>query len=152
MKDFLKNASAEVVNQITEDSIQVAIKRTKVAITNLSVQVADKVATVKGEVNSDDDKRKVIEVVKGVKGISKVKHGIKVAGKEEAGEEDSEGIDNNVEAVYIVRAGDSLWAIAEKFYGDGTKWEKISEANQLMEKRGRNDLIHPGDELTIPAL
>ncbi|MEM9981085.1 MAG: LysM peptidoglycan-binding domain-containing protein [Bacteroidota bacterium] len=152
MKDFLKNTSQEVVNQITEDSIQVAIKRTKVAIQNLSIQVADKVATIKGEVSSEEDKKKIIEVVKGVKDINKVKHAIKVAGKEKAGEEDSEGIDNNVEAVYIVRAGDSLWAIAEKFYGDGSVWEKISEANQLMEKRGRKDLIHPGDELTIPAL
>ena len=30
---------------------------------------------------------------------------------------------------YDVQAGDTLWKIAEKFYGDGTAWEKILKAN-----------------------
>jgi nucleoid-associated protein YgaU len=31
---------------------------------------------------------------------------------------------------YTVASGDSLWAIAEKVYGDGSRWTDIYEANQ----------------------
>lgn len=49
---------------------------------------------------------------------------------------------------YTVKAGDSLSKIAQREYGDGSKWRAIYEAN-----RGTitdPDLIHPGQELTIP--
>lgn len=152
MFDFLKNASDEAVQQIMEDSAKKAIKDTGVNVEDLSVKIEDGVATVRGAVDSEDDKRTVIDAVKGVKDIKKVRHALKVEGNEEEGEEDSEGLDNGVQAVYVVRPGDSLWLIADKFYGNGSIWEKISEANNLMEKRGRKDLIHPGDEIIVPKL
>jgi LysM repeat protein len=31
---------------------------------------------------------------------------------------------------YVVRAGDSLSAIAQKFYGDANRWKEIWEANK----------------------
>ena len=49
---------------------------------------------------------------------------------------------------YTVVAGDSLSKIAKKFYGDGTKWKRIFEANRETVKNP--DLIHPGQVLTIP--
>ena len=50
---------------------------------------------------------------------------------------------------YTVKSGDSLSKIAKHFYGDGSKWHQIYEANQ--DKIKNPDLIHPGQELTIPA-
>jgi nucleoid-associated protein YgaU len=50
---------------------------------------------------------------------------------------------------YTVKSGDSLSKIAKHFYGDGNKWHKIYEANR--DKIKNPDLIHPGQELTIPA-
>ncbi|OBI09821.1 lectin [Mycolicibacter nonchromogenicus] len=47
---------------------------------------------------------------------------------------------------YTVVAGDTLWAIAERFYGDGSKYPQIAEASGI----ANPDLIHPGQELTIP--
>lgn len=47
---------------------------------------------------------------------------------------------------YTVVAGDTLWAIAERFYGDGNKYPQIAEASGI----ANPDLIHPGQELTIP--
>ena len=50
--------------------------------------------------------------------------------------------------VYTVESGDSLWKIAEKFYGDGSQWRKIHEANRAT--IDDPDVIHPGQQLTIP--
>ena len=50
---------------------------------------------------------------------------------------------------YTVKSGDSLSKIAKHFYGDGSKWHQIYEANRDTIKNP--DLIHPGQELTIPS-
>jgi nucleoid-associated protein YgaU len=47
---------------------------------------------------------------------------------------------------YTVESGDSLWAIAERFYGDGSKYQVIADASGVPNP----DLIHPGQVLTIP--
>jgi len=47
---------------------------------------------------------------------------------------------------YTVVSGDTLWAIAERFYGDGTKYQVIADASGVPNP----DLIHPGQVLTIP--
>ncbi|BAZ29539.1 hypothetical protein NIES4074_19860 [Cylindrospermum sp. NIES-4074] len=49
---------------------------------------------------------------------------------------------------YIVQAGDSLSAIAEKFCDKGTSWQVIVKANPQLEKR--ENYIDVGDKLTIP--
>jgi nucleoid-associated protein YgaU len=47
---------------------------------------------------------------------------------------------------YTVVSGDTLWAIAERFYGDGNKYHQIANASGI----SNPDLIHPGQVLTIP--
>jgi LysM domain len=47
---------------------------------------------------------------------------------------------------YTVIFGDTLWAIAERFYGDGSKYQEIANASGI----SNPDLIHPGQVLTIP--
>jgi hypothetical protein len=47
---------------------------------------------------------------------------------------------------YTVESGDTLWAIAERFYGDGSKYQVIADASGI----SNPDLIHPGEVLTIP--
>jgi nucleoid-associated protein YgaU len=49
---------------------------------------------------------------------------------------------------YEVQSGDSLWKIAKHFYGDGSLYTKIFEANRDVLKNP--DLIHPGQKLRIP--
>jgi nucleoid-associated protein YgaU len=51
---------------------------------------------------------------------------------------------------YVVKAGDSLWKIAQQFYGKGNLFQKIIDANpgKLEDEKS---VIHPGDQLVIPA-
>ncbi len=49
---------------------------------------------------------------------------------------------------YTVISGDNLWSIAKKYYGDGSKFTKIVEANK--DKIKNPSLIYPGQVLTIP--
>ncbi|MCV7029770.1 LysM peptidoglycan-binding domain-containing protein [Mycobacterium sherrisii] len=47
---------------------------------------------------------------------------------------------------YTVASGDTMWAIAERFYGDGSRYQVIADASGVADP----DLIHPGQVLTIP--
>ncbi len=49
---------------------------------------------------------------------------------------------------YIVRPGDSLWKIAQKFYGSGRYWPKIYEANR--DRIGNPNIIKIFQVLIIP--
>lgn len=50
---------------------------------------------------------------------------------------------------YTVQRGDCLWNIAKKFYGNGSQYTKIYNANT--DKIKNPNLIYPGQVLTIPA-
>ncbi|MFI7671837.1 LysM peptidoglycan-binding domain-containing protein [Nocardia sp. NPDC049526] len=47
---------------------------------------------------------------------------------------------------YTVEPGDTLWAIAERFYGDGNRYQEIADASGI----DNPDAINPGQVLTIP--
>lgn len=50
---------------------------------------------------------------------------------------------------YTVVRGDCLWNIAKKFYGNGSQYTKIYDANR--DKIKNPNLIYPGQVLTIPV-
>ncbi|WP_431957347.1 LysM peptidoglycan-binding domain-containing protein [Nocardia lijiangensis] len=47
---------------------------------------------------------------------------------------------------YTVEPGDTLWTIAERFYGDGNRYQEIADASGIPNP----DAIEPGQVLTIP--
>lgn len=51
----------------------------------------------------------------------------------------------NKDGTYTVKTGDSLWAIAEAFYGSGDKWTLLAKINEI---RNPNS-IYPGRVLEI---
>lgn len=50
--------------------------------------------------------------------------------------------------VHTVVSGDTLWGISEAYYGTGTEWPRIYEANSG--QIANPNLIFPGQQLTIP--
>jgi LysM repeat protein len=52
------------------------------------------------------------------------------------------------ERTYTVESGDTLWAIAERFYGSGAEYQRIFEANR--DQLDNPDQIQPGQTLRIP--
>ena len=60
-------------------------------------------------------------------------------------------VDNTVKPkTYTVVYGDCLWNIAKKYYGDGSKWRKIYDANVSLVGAPPPGMIRPGYVLTIP--
>ena len=64
---------------------------------------------------------------------------------------------------YKVKSGDCLWNIAKKFYGDGSRWVEIYNANKSIIEETANKYrngkgssnghwIYPGTELIIPGI
>lgn len=51
--------------------------------------------------------------------------------------------------VYVVKPGDTLWGLAQRFYGSGYGWKTIWNANQ--DKVPDPNQITPGQQLTIPG-
>ena len=50
---------------------------------------------------------------------------------------------------YVIKRGDTLWAISKKYYGKGSQYPKIYNANKNIIKNP--NLIYPGQKLVIPA-
>jgi nucleoid-associated protein YgaU len=57
---------------------------------------------------------------------------------------------SNIHSVgtYVVRPGDSLWAIAQRYYGDGSLWPLLYVANA--DHVYNPNLIYPGEVLRLP--
>ena len=65
---------------------------------------------------------------------------------EEAAAEEA-AAETPIMTTHTVEAGDNLFALAERFYGDGGQWRAIAEANDLP----AGAVLAPGQELSIPA-
>lgn len=53
--------------------------------------------------------------------------------------------EESLPADYIVQEGDTLWSIAERAYGDGSKYTELAEKNGL----GNPELIYPGQRIML---
>lgn len=62
----------------------------------------------------------------------------------------SAGAAKGTTETYVVKAGDSLWKIAQQFYGKGNSFQRIIDANPDKLKDEKS-VIHPGDHLSIPV-
>ncbi|MDT4967955.1 MAG: hypothetical protein QOJ64_2692 [Acidobacteriota bacterium] len=52
--------------------------------------------------------------------------------------------------IYAVKPGDSLWRIAQHELGDGTRYMEVFYANRDKMDTPQS-VIHPGDQLNVPA-
>ncbi len=140
--DFAKGIGKKIFGSNDDDEkasekLKKHIEEDNPGIKNLDVKVEDGVATIKGEAESPGAFEKAILMAGNALGIGEVK----------ADEVDAPEQAIEVKYYEIVK-GDSLWKIAEKFYGNGSKYTRIFEANREVIKDP--DLIFPGQKIRIP--
>ena len=64
--------------------------------------------------------------------------------------ENNDSSNSNQQKIHKVVKGDSLWAIAQKYYGKGSLYPKIKEANKSKyPSLAKNNIIYPNWELII---
>jgi nucleoid-associated protein YgaU len=108
------------------------------SVEELAIKVDGDKATVGGKVPTQEEGEKVVLAIGNTAGIAQVDNQLEVA--EQAAEAQ----------YYTVQSGDSLSAIAKKYYGDAMKYPVIFEANKPM--LSDPDKIYPGQVLRIPAV
>ncbi len=81
----------------------------------------------------------------------------KPSGKKDKDKEDKDKDTSKYKAIHTVKYGDTLWSIAQKYYGDMSKWGKIKDANPnyFSSSLSKKDIIEKtqkiiGKKLYIP--
>lgn len=115
------------------------VKSLGLPITGLSISYnsASDLATVRGQVQSQADREKIVLAVGNIDHVAKVDDQLIVSSPEPESK------------FYTVKSGDSLSKISKEFYGDANQYNKIFEANRPLLKDA--DDIFPGQVLRIPA-
>ena len=116
------------------------VKSLGLPITGLSISYnsASDLATIRGQVQSQADREKIVLAVGNIDHVAKVDDQLTVSSPEPESK------------FYTVKSGDSLSKISKEFYGDANQYNKIFEANRPLLKDA--DDIFPGQVLRIPAL
>ena len=138
-------AAGQPIQQLDDTQRQALRKHVEslgLNIKNLDVRLDGPGAiTLLGEAPTKAEYEKAALMAGNVMGISTVNNQITIAASTAAAPEpDSE--------TYTIVKGDTLWAIAEKHYGSGAKYNLIVAANQPMIKHA--DEIYPGQVLRLP--
>lgn len=93
--------------------------------------------TISGKAVSQEMKEKIILAVGNVEGVGEV-------------DDQADAGDNGAPSQFHeVVSGDTLWAISKKYYGKGSRYMEIYEANRPM--LSHPDKIYVGQMLRIPA-
>lgn len=100
----------------------------------VEISVEGDTVKIEGAAGNDEIKEKLILAVGNVTGVAAVEDNTAGGGTEPVFHE--------------VKKGDTLWAIAEKTMGNGSKYQAIFEANKPM--LTHPDKIYPGQMLRIP--
>jgi nucleoid-associated protein YgaU len=140
--DFARNIGKKLFGKEEEapEAIKQHIEEDNPGVANLQVQVKDGVATLTGQAQSAEALEKAVLMTGNALGIEKVQadqmniaDGSKVGGDDE---------------FYVIQKGDTLWKIAEKAYGDGSKYNRIVEVNREVIRDPNK--IFPGQKIRIP--
>ncbi|MEA3642221.1 MAG: peptidoglycan-binding protein LysM [Lamprobacter sp.] len=137
--DFLKGNGKKVYGQEAEASekIKEEIERDNPGITGLDVNYEDGVVSLSGEAASPEAMEKAVLMAGNVQGVGEVKVDNLKAPEQTA-----------VVDYYTIEKGDSLSAIAKRFYGDANAYPRLVEANREVIKDA--NLIYPGQKIRIP--
>jgi nucleoid-associated protein YgaU len=174
--DFIRNAGQKVFKRDKRDDNDTDIEDVRrhlaahgVATKDVTIMVDGEKVTLMGWVPSLDVKEKTVLLAGNIEGISKVDDRLHVgvrpgkdapvlsggstlgtgSGKVHTSADETGSGPAWQSRTYTVEKGDTLSAIAKKFYGDASDYPVIFEANKPM--LSDPDKIYPGQVLRIPA-
>lgn len=137
--DFAANMGRNLFNKDDDapTKIKEHIEGDNPGIDDLKIAFDKGVVTISGKASNNEALEKAILMAGNIKGVSKIVNMVKTALP----------LGKNVD-YYEIKSGDTLWAVAKKYYGDGNKYTKIVEANKEVIKDA--DKIFPGQKIRIP--
>ena len=141
--DFAKDVGRQLFDTDAEaaDNIKQHLEIKMTGIKNIEVQFDEGVATVCGDCDNEKVREQAILIAGNVKGVEKV-----VADDLRAPEPPPEAVSKD--EFYEIVSGDTLGAIAKKFYGKASAYTRIFEANR--EIISDPNKIYPGQKIRIP--
>jgi nucleoid-associated protein YgaU len=142
LTDFVKDVGKKIFGSEEEapDKVKDYIEADNPGIKDLAVSVQDGVATLSGVAESAEAKEKAVLMAGNIQGVTEVNIDNLSA---PAPTEKTEKVE-----YYVIKSGDTLSAIAAKYYGKGSLYPRIFEANREVIKNP--DLIYPGQKIRIP--
>jgi len=144
--DFAANIGKKVFGIGDADAaeqIKANIEANNPGVTDLTVSLDDEVCTIGGNCVSAEAKEKTVLMAGNMKGVGSVNGEGLLAPEPAAAEVEVEPTE-----YYVIESGDTLWKIAAKFLGDGSKYPEIFEANR--EVIEDPDKIFVGQKIRIP--
>jgi len=120
-------------------------------VQDVNVEVSDGVVKLTGKCDSRATLEKAVLLAGNIEGVSQVDDsGLapESAGPAEGGVAELNEAEES--QFYVIQSGDSLSKIAKEFYGSGSKYPLIFEANREVIKDP--DKIYPGQTIRIPKL
>jgi len=152
MFDFLSSAGKKLLGKGDDsEAIKNEIESSfeSLPVQGLFVEVEGDTVTLGGLATDNATKEKAILIAGNVEGISKV-NADQLVTLTQVEEENVETQEVFEPVFYTIKKGDTLWAIASEFYGNGSKYPLIVEANLEVIKDA--DKIYPGQAIRIPEL
>ena len=146
--NFFKNKGNKAFSDDKQagQKIQETILANNPGVKGLQVSFKNSTAYLSGDVQSAEAMQKAVLMAGNIHGVENVNiDGMKMPAHLPT-PQSLETYENT--QYYLIQSGDTLSKIAERFYGDSTKYSMIFEANR--EVIGKPDLIFPGQKIRIP--
>ena len=137
--DFFKDMGEKIFGSEEEaaEKIKENIEAANPGIHDLNVAYHDGVVELTGTAASAEAMEKAVLMAGNVKGVSEVK---------------ADGVNAPPQPApveyYVIQKGDTLSAIAKRYYGNAKDYPRLFDANREVIKNP--DLIYPGQKIRIP--
>jgi nucleoid-associated protein YgaU len=137
--DFWKDKGEDVINDEAKaaDDIKQHVEAADVEVDDLDVAYNDGVVDLAGSAASAEAKERAVIAAGNIKGVEQVQADSLQAPAQ------TEDVD-----FYTIESGDTLSALAKRYYGDAMQYVKIFEANRGI--ISDPDKIYPGQKIRIP--
>ena len=143
--DFLADTGKKLFGKEDDaaEKIRQDIEADNPGVQNLGVDYQEGVVTLSGNADSTAAMEKAVLMAGNVKGVTEVKADAMQVPPAPEEVEQQEKVE-----YYVIQSGDTLSALAKKYYGNAGDYPRIFEANREVIKDA--DKIYPGQKIRIP--